>query len=124
MRFSLTLAACIGGATLLTVTACQAPEPTAEIKGTVVEKEYEPPKEQKKKVTKDKETYVIGKDGKRHSTKGTVTETPTITEPECYELDIETETGSVVETCDKAAYNVLDVGDTYDSSRNYNREDQ
>ena len=110
MRFSFTLAACVGAAALLTVTGCQAPEP---VKGTVVEKEHHAAKLGSEKCGWKNSS------GKRKwscSTSGY--------KPECYELEIRLKDGSETDVCDKAAYLVLNVEDPYDSTQDYSREDQ
>jgi hypothetical protein len=44
--------------------------------------------------------------------------------PECYSLEILTDhTGEIVEVCDKAAYEVLNVEDRYSSAIDYSREE-
>lgn len=118
MRFSLALAVCIGGAALLSVTACQ-PSTGTEVKGTVVEKEYHPADWGTEKKVCSTPKAKRGKPSKEVCSKGI-----TGTKDECYELKIRTEDGSEVERCDKAAYSVLDIDDPYDSTQDYSREDQ
>lgn len=118
MRLSLGLAVCIGGVALLSITACQ-PSTPAEIKGTVQEKEYHPAKPGTEKKTCSRTAAKKGKPSKE-----TCSTTVTGAKAECYELEILTEDGDEVEDCNKAAYSVLDVGDPYDSTQDYNREDQ
>jgi hypothetical protein len=122
MRYSPALAALIGVPVLITVTACGPGARTEPLRGTVVEEEYEPPQYSKRKqnVTERRCTYNYTKkrnvcmDVKTGKTK-TVS---VLTKGECYELDIRVKnTGRVVETCDKAAYEALRPGDFYDSSK-------
>lgn len=118
MRYSLALATAIGIATLATVTSCSSPPAGPDIRGMVVEMEYEP-------ATKGKTTESCKQkkqEGGRY--KETCSPKTTGNKAECFELDIRTEDGDVTEVCDKAAYMVLDVGDLYDSTRNYNREEE
>lgn len=118
MRFSLVLTACVGGAMMLAVTACQPAESTP-IKGTVVEKEHHPADWGTEKKVCSTTPAQKGKPSKE-----TCSKTITGTKPECYELEIRTQDGAEVDVCDKAAYSVLDIDDPYDSSQDYSREDQ
>lgn len=111
MRISLGLAACIGTAALFTITAC---EPDHPVKGTVVEKEYQAAKPGKQKKTCQTRKF----------RRPVCTTHITGSKSECYELEIRTEDGDTVDVCDKAAFNVLRPDDLYDSSQDYNREDQ
>jgi hypothetical protein len=123
MRTSLVIAALIAAPVLL-ITACGADTHTRPVKGTVIEKEYEPAKT--KKTNKPvKERVCTVKKGKRTCTTvttGSITATAT-TKPECYELDIRADyTGKEIEVCDKAAYNALGAGDRYNSAVDYSRK--
>lgn len=129
MRFSLVLAASIGGALLFTVTSCSSPPTGPAVKGTVVEKEYEAPKKTEQKVPYSTTSCGNVRDSKGKTQlrcKEVFKERKQLvtTRQECFELDIRTAEGDVVEVCDKAAYFVLDVDDHYDSTRDYHREEQ
>lgn len=115
MRLSAILAASIGVATLLSITACQAPEP---VQGTVVGKEHKPATQSKAKKTC---SHKRQSNGKYREVCSTPTKGATA---ECYELEIRTKDGSEVEFCDKAAYQALDLDDPYDSTQDYSREEQ
>lgn len=107
----------------LTGVACKPSDPLTD---TVVEKEYEPAVYGTRTVDVTKRqctTRLV--DGKTRTTctrvkTGTRTESY-LKKGECYELDIRTDDGVVVETCDRDAFNVLRVGDRYNSQGSYPR---
>lgn len=123
MRISLVLTALIATPVLLTACAAESAEP---VRGTVVDKEYEEAVYGTRKVPVTKKTCA-----KRWSSvKKQMVETCTsstvghkkeryVKKHECYELGIRLNNGDVIERCDKAAYNVLDVEDRYSSDVNY-----
>lgn len=122
MRTSLVLTALIA-APLLLVTACGSVTPAKPVKGTVFEMEYEPAKMTQAK-TPVKERVCTFKKGKRSCKKvttGTSVVTTTI-KKECYEIDVRMPNGDETEVCDKAAYNVLSPGDTYNSAVDYTKK--
>lgn len=106
MRTSIAFIALITTPVLLVACASTPDEP---VRGTVIEKEYEP-----------------GKSCPNTTSKKRKVSRPCTPKKECYELDILLDySGSIVEVCDKAAYMVLDVehNNRYSSDIDYNREE-
>ncbi len=121
MRISLILTGLIGTAMLFTVTACN--ETSTPLKGTVVGKEHEKAEYGLKTVDITQERCTKSLKGKRTCTTiktGKTTQKPYPKKAECYELDIKV-TGSdeTIEVCNQDAYYALNIGDPYDSSKDY-----
>jgi hypothetical protein len=127
MRTSLAISALIATPVLL-LTACGTHTTTSHpVRGTVIEKEYEPAK------TKTKRVAVKGRSCKTKTnrlTKKTKTTCKNVTtgyrrktitiKKECYEVEIRVDrTGRELDLCDKGAYYALRVGDRYSSAINY-----
>lgn len=129
MRISVIAAALIATPVLL-LTACGNTAYVKPLKGTVIEKEYEPAKTKKVKVpvhtttcSKPRKVKVNGKTTtKKNCTTKTTTRTRTRTiKKECYELDIRLANGKETEVCDEYAYYALMPGDPYTSSSGYSK---
>lgn len=107
MRISIALITLITAPAMLVACASTPDEP---VRGTVVEKEFEPARHCPTTSAKNKQ--------KRKTHK------PCTPRRECYELDILLDyNGQIVEICDRAAYLTLDVEDRYSSDVDYNREE-
>lgn len=124
MRISI-LAAAVIAAPVLLLTACGNTPQAKPVKGTVIEKEYEPAKTKKQKVaTTTKNCVTKTVKGKRKSvcktTHGYKTKTVTV-KKECYEVDIRLTNGHETEICDRYAYYVLKPGDRYSSAIDYSK---
>lgn len=129
MRTSLVVASLIAAPVLL-ITACGANIPAHVIKGTVIEKEYEPSKKKTKRVAVKERvctTPKAKKNGKKlratctSRSTGKYTNSTTITKA-CYEIDIRLADGTETEVCDKYAYYVLIPGDHYSSAVDYSKK--
>lgn len=129
MRISSILAVAIGAPVLLVVTACgntpaKAKHEPAVLRGTVVEKEFEPTvygyndvPVTKKQCTKNRKT---GKKKCKQVKTGKTRLEQYVIQSQCYELDIKVEdTKRVVETCNEAAFKALENDDPYDESKDY-----
>lgn len=119
MRISGVLIAAISAPVLL-LTAC-ASEGTETVRGTVIDKEYEAAVHGERNVPVKSCTTTTHK---RRTTK-TCTTTGSkkqkyVKKAACYELDIQlNNSDEVIEICDKAAYDALDVKDRYSSATDY-----
>lgn len=135
MRISLALAALLTTPVLL-LTACSSGGTYVKpLKGTVVEKKYEPAKTKKTQVPVTRRICAttpakMKKNGKTTKAKRTCTSaatghTRTVTttvRKECYELGIRLPNGKETEVCDKYAFYALIVGDTYSSAKDYRKQ--
>jgi len=135
MRISLAITALLTTPVLL-LTACGTDGTYVKpLKGTVIEKEYEPAKTKKTKVPVTRRICAttpakVKKNGKTTKNKRTCTSaatgrTRTVTttvRKECYELDIRLPNGTETEVCDKYAFYALIPGDRYSSAVDYSKK--
>jgi hypothetical protein len=120
MRISLALTVAVA-APVLMLTACAA-DSAEPVRGTVIDKEHEPAKYDRRTVDVTKER-TRNKKGVRSCTSVKVgtKKVRSLVKAECYELDILTKDDGVVQICDEDAYKALDVKDRYSSKQDYTK---
>lgn len=124
MRLSAVLASLIAAPAMFIVTACTSTSDTPEpLHGIVVDEEYKPAQHGTKKVAETVERCTRNTKGKRTCTTsktGRLTELKYLKRSECYEVEVQlNDTHDVIDVCDEGAYNALEPGDHYDSSKDY-----
>ena len=126
MRKCLVLAALIA-APALAVVACQSNtrDIREKVTGEVIEKTHKPKVVREEEQVQNREQYTLDqKEGKLDGEIVTITQTPqSVIRPECFELTVRRDDNDqVIKVCDKPAYKVLKVGDSYDSLHDYGKD--